>query len=66
MYLYSSSTNGFYKKEIHGDNVPSDVVEVSDEEHLRLYNAGMNIAPNEIGYPEIIHTDNNKEEGIIK
>jgi hypothetical protein len=32
--LYSKSTNGFYLREVHGENTPSDAIEISDE----LYN----------------------------
>lgn len=33
---YSASTKGFYAREIHGDNMPADVVEITTEEHLDL------------------------------
>lgn len=32
----SKSTRGFYAAEIHGDNMPADVVEISDEYHAEL------------------------------
>jgi hypothetical protein len=35
-YLFSKSTCGFYRREIHGDNVPSDAVEITSEEHAAL------------------------------
>lgn len=34
--FYSKSTGGFYSREIHGDNMPADVVEVTTEEHAAL------------------------------
>lgn len=34
--LYSKSTGGFYDKEIHGDNVPSDAVEISQGQYLEM------------------------------
>lgn len=34
--FYSKSTNGFYSREIHGDNMPADVVEITKEEHAAL------------------------------
>lgn len=36
MYLYSHATQGFYKADIHGDGVPSDAVQVTEEEHATL------------------------------
>ena len=34
--LYSKSTNGFYSREIHGDAIPSDAVEITADEHSAL------------------------------
>lgn len=36
MYKYSPTTNGFYIDEIHGDNIPSDCIDVTDELHEEL------------------------------
>lgn len=36
MKFYSKSTGGFYDSEINGDNMPDDVVEVTDEEQAAL------------------------------
>jgi hypothetical protein len=36
VYYFSASTKGFYLKDIHGDNMPEDVVEVSEEEYSAL------------------------------
>jgi len=33
---YAASTNGFYSKEIHGDEIPADSVEITDEEWIAL------------------------------
>lgn len=33
---YSASTGGFYDTAIHGDNIPSDAVEITDEQHAAL------------------------------
>jgi len=33
---YSKSTNGFYAKEIHGKNIPSDAVEITAEKYAEL------------------------------
>lgn len=34
--LYSPGTKGFYDRDIHGDAVPSDAVEITDERHAEL------------------------------
>ncbi len=34
--FFSSSTGGFYAAEIHGENMPADVVEITAEEHAAL------------------------------
>lgn len=34
--FYSKSTDGFYAREIHGDNVPDDAVEITEAEHAAL------------------------------
>ena len=33
---YAKSTRGFYTREIHGENMPADVVEITAEEHAAL------------------------------
>ena len=35
--FYSKTTNGFYTREIHGDNIPTDAVEITDEQHAALF-----------------------------
>lgn len=34
--FFSATTGGFYTREIHGDNMPSDVVEITAQEHAAL------------------------------
>ena len=34
--FYSKQTGGFYDEAIHGDNIPSDAVEITTEEHAAL------------------------------
>lgn len=34
--FYSASNNGFYTRDIHGDNIPADAVEITVEEHQAL------------------------------
>lgn len=52
--FYSKTTGGFYATEIHGDNIPSDSVEITAELHAALLEgqaAGKRIVPDENGYP---------------
>lgn len=53
MMLYSSSSNGFYDRSIHGDRVPADVVEITGDYYEALLagqSAGKRIV-SESGYP---------------
>ena len=34
--FYSAQTGGFYTKEIHGENIPTDVVEITAQEYRAL------------------------------
>lgn len=52
--FYSKTTNGFYDPEIHGDNIPSDAVEITKEHHAALLQAqsqGKRIQPDADGFP---------------
>lgn len=52
--LYSRSTGGFYAREIHGDNIPSDAVEITKELHAALIEGqsqGKRIVADEAGHP---------------
>lgn len=54
MHYYSKTTLGFYNKEINGENMPVDVVEVQDQDYVALMkgqSAGKIIVPNEAGFP---------------
>lgn len=54
--FYSPSTGGFYAAEIHGDNMPADVVEITAEEHAALLEGQSNgklIDFDEAGYPSL-------------
>lgn len=51
---YSKQTNGFYDRSIHGDNIPHDAVEITDEEHRALIDGqstGKRIVADENGRP---------------
>lgn len=52
--FYSKTTGGFYTREIHGDNIPADAVEITPEQHAALLQGqseGKVIAADENGYP---------------
>ena len=52
--FYSKLTGGFYDREIHGDNIPADAVEITAEQHAALMAGqaeGKVIAADENGYP---------------
>ena len=34
--FYSKTTGGFYIREVHGDNIPADAVEITEAEHAAL------------------------------
>lgn len=55
--FYSKSTCGFYSKEIHGDNIPSDAIEISSEIYAGLMEGqalGKCIAPDADGNPILV------------
>lgn len=65
--FYSRTTNGFYKREIHGDAMPGDVVEISDEKHAELLSsqsAGKMITSDETGYPVSVYPSLTIEQAI--
>jgi hypothetical protein len=37
--FYSKATGGFYAADIHGDNIPSDAIEITNEVHAALLDA---------------------------
>ena len=52
--FYSKTTGGFYAREIHGDNIPADAVEITATEHQALtegQSQGKRIQADETGYP---------------
>lgn len=56
--FYSKKTGGFYDLKIHGDAIPSDAVEITDEYHFSLIESQSNggiIAANELGFPVAIY-----------
>jgi hypothetical protein len=66
--LFSKSTIGFYNKKIHGNNIPADSVEITEDEHAALLQGqseGKTIGYNEAGYPILIDESNPTFEQII-
>jgi hypothetical protein len=52
--FYSPTKQGFYNKQIHGDSIPADAVEITEERHAELMAAqssGLIIVPDDIGHP---------------
>ncbi len=57
MKKYSASTKGFYDDEIHGDAIPSDAVELTDEQYNELMagqSAGKYIVADDRGFPRLV------------
>jgi len=57
---YAKSTNGFYSRDIHGDNIPADAVEITQERHSELMAAqgeGLQIIGDKDGYPIAVDPD---------
>lgn len=53
---FSKSTSGFYIEAIHGDNIPDDAVEISNDEHAALLEGqsqGKRIVAGPDGHPEL-------------
>lgn len=56
---YSKQTGGFYTIEIHGDNIPTDAVGITKQQHAALLQGqseGKIIAADENGHPTLIDT----------
>lgn len=54
--LYSPSTRGFYSPSIHGDALPADVVEVTEQHYAALFASqenGAEIVPDADGQPTL-------------
>lgn len=52
--FYSKSTGGFYTRDIHGNNIPGDAVEITEAEHAALIEGqsmGKVIVADESGRP---------------
>lgn len=59
-FFYSPSSGGFYTPDIHGENMPKDVCEVSSERHAELMAGqagGMKIGADSNGRPNLQERD---------
>jgi hypothetical protein len=68
-YFYSPNTGGFYREDVHGDNMPLDVVEVAGEEHAALMAGqaiGKSIQANEQGLPVLVDPPAPSAADVIK
>lgn len=66
--FYSKSTGGFYSTEIHGDNIPSDAVEITNEQHQALIDGqsqGKMIQADANGRPALVDPPPPTTEQII-
>lgn len=55
--FYSAQTGGFYAREIHGDNIPDDAVEITEAEHAALIEGqsqGKRIVADGNGFPMLV------------
>lgn len=55
--FYSANTGGFYSPEVHGTNMPEDIVEITDEYYQELLignSSGKLIKSDESGYPVLV------------
>lgn len=76
---YAASTNGFYSREINGNNIPDDAVEIADEQWQELLDGqsgGKMISSDDKGNPvlidftkpthgELVAQANNKKAALI-
>ena len=64
---YSPSTRGFYSDDFHGDAIPEDKVELSEEEYQALLDGqagGKFIVPGEGGLPILVDAPPESEESL--
>lgn len=54
---FSKSTTGFYTTDIHGDNMPEDIVEIDEELYRSIFEGlskGMALSSDSKGFPILI------------
>lgn len=55
--FYSPSNQGFFDPSLHGNKIPDDAVEITEERHEELMGAqanGKEIVPGEDGFPILV------------
>lgn len=65
---YSGSTNGFYDLSIHGDSIPGDAVEITNDEHASLLQGqseGKRIVADGEGHPVLADPTAPTQEQVI-
>lgn len=65
MKFYSDSTKGFYDPEIHGDNIPDDVVEITDEDYNDRINNQSTITPEQLAIAELKKTRDDALSNLV-
>ena len=66
--FYSASKGGFYSREIHGDNMPEDVIDITDDEYAALLSGqsdGKTIAPDASGFPILVDPPSPGAEDVV-
>ena len=66
--FYSAGTGGFYLEELHGMNMPADVVEISADEHAALLagqSSGKMVGAGEGGRPVLVDPPPPTPEQVI-
>lgn len=66
--FYSQSTGGFYNREIHGENIPVDAVEITKEAYSELLfgqSNGKIISANSAGRPVLIYPPEPTHEEML-
>lgn len=67
MILYSAEKNGFFDKQIHGENVPEDTVEITKNEYQKMLRGqadGFSIKPDQDGKPQLFKKEKTDEQRI--
>ena len=65
MIFFSKTTNGFYRKDVHGNNIPKDAVEITEEVYQSLLtgqNQGKIISSDDYGNPILVTTSGSLDE----
>lgn len=69
MISYSASTRGFYSTVVHGNDIPSDAVEITEQEHAALLagvSAGKVITVDADGHPVLADQPAPSQEVVVE